>query len=615
MSPKSDWDDIEGWSVVDPARQETKERLKRDTTATVRAIAENSEIFLTFGQPPSLHSPDRHFLPSPPEFDESKTEFRGRADRIAYWQKYHEAGQKNRANDEFSRKVHNAFELVRVETVGSKYLLGSQESMYQCAKIDSKNEQNLYPEDDLGPQRMALALRDELNKQRGKSVPQTDVLLREDVPALLEGLAEKFTERFSDQAKFSDAINEMLVSMGKLDAKVLEDPEPEQSEQDDQQPEGHDNHEPSQNSEPDEDQADNEELEAANQEQIRLEQTMEVDDDEADNLEPGNPLDLQSMLDQKGSPYKIYTTQYDQVVKASDLLSDPREISLLKKRFDQATAPYRPLVKRLANKLQRIINVEQLSTWKYELEEGNLDPRRLTRIVTNPTTPVSYMLEDVRLERDTLLTVLIDSSGSMRGKLIALAAMSAEIVASTLERCSVRTEVLGFTTDAWKGGQSSKKWMEENRPLNPGRLSDIMHIVYKDAKTPWRKARQNLILMLREGLLKDNIDGEALIWAHDRLMRRPEKRKILMVISDGAPVDDSTLLANGSSYLDAHLREVVKMIEDQNTVEIVALGIGHDVSRYYKRAITLHNGEGLASAMLNELSEFLKPRKQSKQWN
>ena len=301
--------------------------------------------------------------------------------------------------------------------------------------------------------------------------------------------------------------------------------------------------------------------------------------------------------------YGPYTVEYDEVVPAEELC-DAEELGRLRRHLDQQLANLQGVVTRLANRLQRRLMAQQTRSWDFDLEEGLLDSARLARIVANPTHSLSYKQEKSTEFRDTVVTLLIDNSGSMRGRPITVAAMCADILSRTLERCQVKTEVLGFTTRAWKGGQAREAWSAAGKPPSPGRLNDLRHIIYKEADAPLRRARKNLGLMLREGILKENIDGEALLWAHDRLLGRPEERRILMVISDGAPVDDSTLSVNPGNYLERHLRDVIKMIEERSPVQLVAIGIGHDVTRYYRRAVTIFDADQLAGAMMEQLAEL-----------
>ena len=346
--------------------------------------------------------------------------------------------------------------------------------------------------------------------------------------------------------------------------------------------------------------------------EVRAEQIVEPSDAE-ENEESGKPWRAQlPFADKDRWGYRIYTDQFDETVSASDLC-DPEELTRLRNFLDQQLQALHGVVARLANKLQRLLLAQQNRSWEFDLEEGLLDSARLTRVIIDPMHPLSFKGEKDMSFRDTVVTLLLDNSGSMRGRPIMVAAMCADILARTLERCAVKVEILGFTTRAWKGGQSREKWIADGKPPQPGRLNDLRNIIYKSADEPWRRARKNLGLMMREGLLKENIDGEALMWAHQRLMARLEQRRILMVISDGAPVDDSTLSVNTGSYLERHLRHVIEDIENKSSIELVAIGIGHDVTRYYRRAVTIVDAEELGGAMTSQLislfaEESLQPR-------
>ena len=336
--------------------------------------------------------------------------------------------------------------------------------------------------------------------------------------------------------------------------------------------------------------------------EAQMEPAEPSDTDEAqEGTRPFRPEQPFSHQDEWG--YRIHTTKFDETVNATDLC-DPDELSRLRNFLDQQLQAMQGVVARLANKLQRLLMAQQNRTWEFDLEEGLLDTSRLPRIIIDPMHPLSFKHEKDINFRDTVVTLLLDNSGSMRGRPIMVAAMCADILARTLERCGVKTEILGFTTRAWKGGQSRESWIADGKPPHPGRLNDLRHIIYKSADEPWRRARKNLGLMMREGLLKENIDGEALMWAHNRLMSRPEQRQILMVISDGAPVDDSTLSVNSGNYLEKHLRRVIEDIEEKSSFELVAIGIGHDVTRYYRRAVTIVDAEELGGALTEKLAEL-----------
>jgi cobaltochelatase CobT len=334
-------------------------------------------------------------------------------------------------------------------------------------------------------------------------------------------------------------------------------------------------------------------LEAADDSDLAEE--MDVEDSEAPERRPPTPYS------EADPGYRVFATRFDEEIDAEDL-ADPAELERLRAYLDQQLEPLKGAVARLANRLQRRLQAQQNRAWDFDLEEGTLDAGRLARVVANPMTPLSFKMERDTEFRDTVVTLLLDNSGSMRGRPISIAAISADVLARTLERCQVKVEILGFTTRAWKGGQSRESWLAQHRPALPGRLNDLRHIVYKGADAPWRRARPNLGLMMKEGLLKENIDGEALEWAHRRLTGRPEARRILMVISDGAPVDDSTLSVNPANYLEKHLRDVIALIERRRLVELIAIGIGHDVTRYYERAVTITDVEQLAGAMTEQLA-------------
>ncbi|HXC75155.1 MAG TPA: cobaltochelatase subunit CobT, partial [Sphingomicrobium sp.] len=309
--------------------------------------------------------------------------------------------------------------------------------------------------------------------------------------------------------------------------------------------------------------------------------------------------------DEPVTDYKPFTTRFDEIVAAGELC-DEEELTRLRAYLDQQMISLGGVVTRLANRLQRRLMAQQARSWDFDQEEGLLDAARLARVIINPAHSLSYKVERDTEFKDTVVSLLIDNSGSMRGRPISIAATCADVLARTLERCGVQTEILGFTTRGWKGGQSREAWLADGRPANPGRLNDLRHIIYKRADEPYRRARRHLGLMMREGLLKENIDGEALLWAHNRLIARPEERRILMVISDGAPVDDSTASANGGSYLERHLRQVIEWIEKRSTVELIAIGIGHDVTRYYERAVTIMDADQLAGAMVEQLARLFE---------
>ncbi|MGB5066518.1 MAG: cobaltochelatase subunit CobT, partial [Albidovulum sp.] len=424
------------------------------------------------------------------------------------------------------------------------------------------------------------------------------------------GTLENLDETLADQAAFARLARQIIKDLGYGD-QLGDDPDMEDeaesddnaSEEDQDSPdsqEGDDESEESDGS-PEQSQDDQDD---ASQAKVSMDEMADMEEgDEAELPEGEAPLDPPPPAPHSDADpnYAVYATNFDEEIKAEDL-AEPAELERLRAYLDQQLDPLKGAVSRLANKLQRRLQAQQNRSWEFDLEEGTLDAGRLARVVANPTTPLSFKVEKDTEFRDTCVTLLIDNSGSMRGRPISIAAICADVLARTLERCQVKVEILGFTTRAWKGGQARERWLAEGRPQQPGRLNDLRHIIYKAADAPWRRVRANLGLMMKEGLLKENIDGEALEWAHRRMAGRPEQRKILMVISDGAPVDDSTLSVNPANYLEKHLRDVIAMVERRRAVELIAIGIGHDVTRYYGRAVTITDVEQLAGAMTEQLA-------------
>ena len=415
-----------------------------------------------------------------------------------------------------------------------------------------------------------------------------------------------------DQQAFARVVRDMLASMEMAENIGDEEQTEESEDSEDPQPQGEDQSEEggeddsgADQSQSDDQDASSEEEQAGEMEAADATSDEFSDDDDPDAETPGeakrkdNPFaDLPKQVD-----YKVFTTAFDETVGAEELCEE-EELDRLRAFLDKQLANLQGVVGRLANRLQRRLMAQQNRSWDFDLEEGSLDPARLVRVVIDPMQPLSFKQERDTKFRDTVVSLVLDNSGSMRGRPITVAATCADILARTLERCGVSVEILGFTTRAWKGGQAREKWLKDGKPPAPGRLNDLRHIIYKSADQPWRRARRNLGLMMREGLLKENIDGEALLWAHQRLIARPEQRKILMMISDGAPVDDSTLSVNPGNYLERHLRGVIELIETRSPVELLAIGIGHDVTRYYRRAVTIVDAEELAGAMTEQLASL-----------
>ena len=596
------------------------EPFKRAITGTMRALARDPELEVTFGvQEPSASGHSAHVTQPPRDLDAHAVAMtRGEADSLALKLRHHNAKTHARRMPagEIGRAIYEAVEQARCESLGARRMKGLAENLAvvleeRCRakgmhRIASQEEAPLA--DVLG-----LLVREKLTGEApppsaAKAVDMArkwlDLKIGEDLTALAENIA--------NQDAFSKVMRTMISHLDLGDEETDQtneqsDPDAADDQSDPEQAEGEAEGESGESGSDDQSEADSFDEQAADDDSMAAD-SEESDDDQmmpsgSDDTDPsGRMRRPENMFGNRREPqYKAYTTEFDEIVDAADLC-DPEELTRLRTQLDQQISHLKGVTGKLANRLQRKLMAQQNRAWEFDLEEGMLDTARLSRVVTDPMQPLSFKIEHETDFRDTVVTLLIDNSGSMRGRPIGIAAMSADILAQTLERCAVKTEILGFTTRTWKGGRSREKWLAEGKNTSPGRLNDLRHIVYKGADAPWRRARKNLGLMLREGLLKENIDGEALLWAHERLVTRPEQRRILMVISDGAPVDDSTLSVNSGNYLERHLRDVITWIETFSPVELIAIGIGHDVTRYYKRAITLVDVEQLGGAVLNELA-------------
>ena len=574
------------------------ESIKEAVSSASRAISKNPEIEINFGGMGSS-------LPNPPSSYGELASFRGKADSLACIDRFRDKTIRVDAGTQKLNSLMQEMENVRVEVLGSKKYPGIASNIN--AKFEEKY--SLYQSFEEKADVLEIALEGWLRKLflPNISSQKSSKLLKdwekefEDKGSLFK---KELIDSLEDQIKFAEISRTLL--------KALEIEEIEPTSEEDQQEDDSDNEE--QNTEDDSEEESNETGESSDQDsQEGTDETEaeagDVDEDAIvdENQEiVANQSWLESLVGQTANfTYKVYTRAFDEEVTAEDLCS-PEELQRLRKHLDQLMGSSKGTVSKLAHRLQRFLMAQQNRSWEFNKEEGILDSARLHKIITDPLTPLSYKIEKDTEFRDTSVSILVDSSGSMRGRSMTVAAICADIISTTLERCNVKTEVLGFTTKQWKGGDSRKMWMEDGKPENPGRLNDIRHIIFKSADTPWRRGQKNFGLMLREGLLKENVDGEALIWAHDRLSRRMEQRKILMVISDGAPVDDSTLSTNQTNFLDLHLRQVIHSIETQSEVSLIAIGIGHDVTRYYKNAVTIHRAEELGGAMLEQLTDLFK---------
>ncbi len=593
------------------------EEFKRATAGVLRAIAEVPDVQVNFQPGPSGLAGKRARLPLPtralPPAEVAK--LRGASDAIALRLRHHDDAvhaARSPARRE-ARDVYDALEQARVETVGARHMAGVSANLRArlADECEAEGFDRMTRKDQL-PIQHALAL---LARERmsGDAPPEAARrvldLWRDSLGEHAAVALEELGRSQDDQNAFARAARRLLAALDLAEAEV--DAEPDN--QEDEGEEGGDQSSSQDNQEgTSESQSETESMLGAQPEEMEGEATDDDGSEDADEDaaaaegedRPGGPQPRRdrNLPDPEGI-YRPYTRSFDEEVFAEDLC-DPEELSRLRQQLDQQLQHLQGVISKLANRLQRRLLAQQTRAWEFDLEEGLLDAGRLSRVVVNPMQALSYKRELDMEFRDTVVTLLIDNSGSMRGRPITVAAMCGDILARTLERCAVKVEVLGFTTRAWKGGQSREKWVQDGKPRTPGRLNDLRHIVYKAADAPWRRARKNLGLMLREGLLKENIDGEALLWAYRRLLARPEHRRILMVISDGAPVDDSTLSVNPGNFLEKHLREVIRDVEGRELVELIAIGIGHDVTRYYRRAVTIVDAEELGGTMMKKLTEL-----------
>lgn len=602
------------------------ENFKGATAATLRAIAGKKNFDVKFSAQERIDRPtnpqeESTSLPLPDqELDEqNQTLTRGAADAKALRLQHHATHihQQNAPMDLTARAVFEALEQARCEAIGANQMPGVKDNLNQtlnekCERLGYTRLQNR--EDSNIADAIHAYARIKLTGETPP--PSAKTLFKKWQPWIDEKLSDQNFEDLKplleDQGAYARLSRDLMNSMGLVTAEADDN-----AAQEEKPPEG--------DGETPEDQQEDSQEEASAQEQDGSQAIDATDDNEADDApddaeiedigqediqgdpadDHGGEVDMRrpDSLSQGDGHYIIYTREFDEIVPAEDL-ADPEELNRLRKLLDQQLLNQQGIVSKLANRLQRKLMAQQQRSWQFDLEEGYLDSAKLTQIITGDNVARAFKREKETNFRDTVVTLLIDNSGSMRGRPIAIAAISADILARTLERCGVKVEILGFTTRAWKGGKARDKWIDNARPAHPGRLNDLRHIVYKNADAPLRRSRRNLGLMLKEGLLKENIDGEALVWAHNRLSRRPEARKIMMVISDGAPVDDSTLSVNPANMLETDLRHVIGWIEQLRQVELTAIGIGHDVTRYYSRAMTIQDADELANALVSRLEKL-----------
>jgi len=594
--------------------------FKKALAEATKVMADDSELNVSYSVDPAGLSGDSMRLPQVTRrmTREEVLLARGTADALALRHKYHDAGLHARyaPQGDMARDLYEALESARCEAVGARHMPGTASNI--DVKIQNEALRKGYDQITSSAEAPLAVSAGYLIRHLATGRPMPDAAAN--VMELWRGFIEQqagdtlanLDETIEDQAAFAKFARQVITDLGYGD-QLGDDPDQLDDEQDsdaEQQPEAEEQPDSEGQDQSDEEEADATPEQSQEQQQDESQAQVSMDDMADDEFAEETEMpDGEAPLDPPPPPaaseadpdYKVFLDTHDEEIAAEDL-AEPAELERLRAYLDQQLEPLKGAVSRLANKLQRRLQAQQNRSWEFDLEEGILDAGRLARVVANPTTPLSFKREKDTEFRDTVVTLLLDNSGSMRGRPISIAAICADVLARTLERCNVKVEILGFTTRAWKGGLAREAWLNEGRPPQPGRLNDLRHIIYKGADAPMRRTRANLGLMMKEGLLKENIDGEALEWAHRRMIARQEARKILMVISDGAPVDDSTLSVNPANYLEKHLRDVIAMVERRKQVELLAIGIGHDVTRYYDRAVTITDVERLAGAMTEQLA-------------
>jgi len=592
-------------------KTETIENFKKAISSTIKSIIGDEHIEVIFGNEVEKKNKKTISLPdvinTDNEIDYIKT--RALADSEALRLKCSDVNIYNsfEPKGNIAKLLYAVAEKIRYENIGSLYFKGIKENLNQFYEVRRRKKNDNKIDDYEFLDAFEYYLRSNVSKfDRNKNSDDRYKKYKKKFDFILKDKLETLNNSLLDQQKFNALISQLILQL-----KIDKNNDPDQKEKDEKNSDNLENTTKDENNQNSKDN-DNNEMSADSNLPVVDQLSSQIDKEIEINKEEDT---LNSSTDKRGanrnfgdSKYKAYTHEFDEIIAAEELESE-KELIRLRKNLDQQLLSLKNFISKLANKLQRKLLAKQNRSWEFDLEEGSLDTSKLTRIIIDPLNSLSYKKEKDINFKDTLVTVLIDNSGSMRGKPISVAAICADILARTLEKCSVKVEILGFTTKHWKGGQSREKWTSAQKPLFPGRLNDLRHIIYKSADTPWRKSKNNMGLMLKEGLLKENIDGEALKWAYNKILKRKEERKILMVISDGAPVDDSTLSTNASEYLENNLKQTVTWIEKNSSVELLAIGIGHDVTRYYDKAIKIADVQDLGDAMINQLTNLFSENK------
>jgi cobaltochelatase CobT len=587
--------------------EEILELFKKSLTSTTKSISQNKLVEINFTKENSSIEGNLINLPEPniESLKKNLTYIRAEADSLALEFRYHSKEIHNSFIDDndMANQIFNAVEQSRVEAKGSVSFKGIQSNIIEKHSLDLKKK-SLNEENNISEAFKYVAYEEFLNVDLGKNNEKNRKIIKQKIGDNYKTVFEDLKKSIDNQEAFGSKIKKYLDDYGLYEKNQNINNSNDINQEDDVNSDKN-NNDDDKNQKNDEQNISKIETDTSTvdlQQSVSMEESDEIGEDSSEEeIEYFPKVEINS----NNYDYKSFTKEFDEVINANELC-DQKELEKLRYNLDKQVFTFLPLISKMANRLQRKLLAQQNTHWDFNMEEGYLDTSRLSRIIANPQNKLSYKKEKEIEFKDTIVSLLIDNSGSMRGRPITVAALCSDILAKTLERCQIKTEILGFTTKAWKGGESREKWIKEKKPSNPGRLNDLRHIIYKSAESPSRRSKQNLGLLLREGILKENIDGEALLWANSRLKNRQEKRKILIIISDGAPVDDSTLSVNPGNYLEKNLREVIYQVEKNKEVELIAIGIGHDVSRYYSKAVTIMDVDQLGEVLLEELSEIFQ---------
>ena len=578
------------------------EEFKRSISATVKSIGRNEDLEINFvKENPSINGNVINLTePNIENIRNNLDYIRAEADSLALEFRLHskEMHKNFITNNELSNEIINALEQTRIEVKGSNEFKGIGNNIRQKHFQDLSKKSQQKSSDILVNAFRYVAYEELIGQNLGNKNDKFKTIIKEKLKKNYDKFFNELKNNIHDQEKFSHTILDKLDELGLLNKNNNNSQEVEQNDNDIEDDKENNENDNQKNDENNQANIEMQSTETDVEQSLSSEQNEEMGDDSSDTELDYFPK-IESL--EKLENYKVYDDKFDEIVNAEELC-DYKELDKLRRNLDQQVFTFQPLIVKIANRLQRKLLAQQNRQWDFNMEEGYLDTSRLSKIVANPNNKLSYKVEREIEFKDTIVSLLIDNSGSMRGRPITVAALCSDILAKTLERCLIKSEILGFTTKAWKGGKSRENWIKNGKPSNPGRLNDLRHIIYKSADAPWRRSKKNLGLLLKEGILKENVDGEALSWSHKRLLNRQEKRKILVVISDGAPVDDSTLSVNPGNYLEKNLRDNIHEIEKNGNVELIAIGIGHDVSRYYSKAVTIMDVDQLGEVLLNELS-------------